>query len=317
MLHSAHTSPTLLVTGSTGQVGSELTRSLAPLGKVHALDRIGCDFSQPAQIREAVESIRPDIIVNAAAYTAVDEAETDVDAAYAINARAPQALAEAAAKSGALLIHYSTDYVFDGQKQEPYVEDDPTNPLSVYGKSKLAGESAITKIHERHLILRASWIFSVWGNNFFTTMLKLAGEQARLRVVADQHGAPTSASLIADVTAHLVAQYLRACGDVRFPYGVYHLAAAGVTTWHQYAQLIVERALTIGLLHEGRAPSIEAILSSQYPRAAPRPENSRLATDRLQTTFGLTLPRWEEGLEQSLRLLAVSQNLMMERSTRS
>lgn len=295
--------PRILITGKHGQVGFELQRSLSVLGDIVAVDRTECDLSKPAMIREVVARIRPDIIVNPAAYTAVDKAETEVDLAHAVNAGAPEVLAHEASRSGALLVHYSTDYVFDGRKAEPYKEEDIPNPQSVYGKTKLAGEEAIRAIHGKHLILRTSWVFGAYGNNFLKTVLRLAKERDHLRIVADQYGAPTSASLIADVTAQIVGQYLKVAEGDRFSYGTYHLAAGGETTWHGYAQAVVQRARAVNFALKVQPQAIEPIPSSAYPLPAPRPSSSRLDTAKLQKTFGLVLPDWCAGIAQVMALL--------------
>ncbi len=232
------------------------------------------------------------MIVNPAAYTAVDKAETDQAAAQAINGSAPGVLAEEAAKLNALLVHYSTDYVFAGDDQsEPYAEDAATAPRSVYGQTKLAGEAAIRAAHARHLILRTSWVYGAHGANFLKTALRLVQERDALKIVADQIGAPTAASLIADVTAQLVAQYLHAEEPAAYPYGTYHLAAAGETSWHGYARHVAEMAQQAGVTLKATPERIEAIPTSAYPLPAPRPANSRLDTTRLRETFGLTLRR--------------------------
>ncbi|MDG0026266.1 dTDP-4-dehydrorhamnose reductase [Trinickia sp. Y13] len=288
--------PTLLVTGSNGQVGFELRRSLAPLGRVIALDRAGCDLSRPDALRGVLREWRPDVIVNAAAYTAVDKAEGDVDAAFAINAAAPGVLAEEARAAGSLLVHYSTDYVFDGCKQGPYVETDAVNPRSVYGQSKLAGEQAIEAAGGTALVLRTCWVAGAHGGNFAKTMLKLGRERDTLRVIADQFGAPTTASLIADVTAQIVSRHWLHGRRESFPAGVYHLAAGGETTWHGYATEVLKNAAARGAELKIDPASIEAIPTSAYPLPAPRPANSRLDTRKLRETFGIYLPDWREGM---------------------
>lgn len=288
--------PTLLVTGSNGQVGFELRRSLAPLGRVIALDRAGCDLSRPDALRGVLREWRPDVIVNAAAYTAVDKAEADVDAALAINAVAPGVLAEEARAAGSLLVHYSTDYVFDGGKQGPYVETDAVNPQSVYGKSKLAGERAIEAAGATALVLRTCWVAGAHGGNFAKTMLKLGRERDTLRVISDQFGAPTTASLIADVTAQIVSRHWLHGRRESFPAGLYHLAASGETTWHGYATEVLKSAAARGIELKVDPARIEAIPTSAYPLPAPRPANSRLDTRKLRETFGIYLPDWREGM---------------------
>ncbi|KPC50106.1 dTDP-4-dehydrorhamnose reductase [Amantichitinum ursilacus] len=296
--------PLILITGKTGQVGFELQRSLAVLGRVVALDRSECDLSQPEALRALVQRLQPDVIVNPAAYTAVDKAETDQAAAQAINGAAPGVLAEEAARLNALLVHYSTDYVFAGDDQtEPYTENAATAPRSVYGQTKLAGEDAIRAAHARHLILRTSWVYGAHGANFLKTALRLVQERDALKIVADQIGAPTAASLIADVTAQLVAQYLHTDEPAAYPYGTYHLAAEGETSWHGYARYVAAAAQQAGVALKATPERIEAIPTSAYPLPAPRPANSRLDTQKLRATFGLTLPQWQAGVDQVLTLL--------------
>ncbi len=292
----------ILLTGINGQLGFELQRALAPLGEVIGLDRTGCDLANLAQVRQLLRDLQPTIIVNPAAYTAVDRAESEVELAHQINALAPGVLGEEAAKIGALVVHYSTDYVFDGTKVAAYGEVDTPNPQSQYGKSKLAGEQALVASGAKHLIFRTSWVVGAFGNNFAKTMLRLAAERDSLRVVADQYGAPTSAALIADVTAQILAQYQRA-NSADFPYGLYHLTAQGRTNWHTYAQFILSQAAQLG--HRLRVPAaaVEAIPASAYPLPAPRPSNSELDSSHLRTTFGLNLPDWRLGVEHTLRLL--------------
>ncbi|QLG88209.1 dTDP-4-dehydrorhamnose reductase [Chitinibacter bivalviorum] len=298
--------PKILVTGKNGQVGFELQRSLAVLGEVIAVDREECDLGNPDAIRELVQRIRPDIIVNPAAHTAVDKAESEIELATALNATAPQVFAEEAAKLGALLIHYSTDYVFDGRKDGWYSETDTPNPQSVYGKTKLAGELAVAAANPRHLIFRTSWVFGAHGGNFLKTMLRLMQQRDALSVIHDQYGAPTSASLLADVTAQIIAQYLRSEKQDEFAYGTYHLVAAGETSWHGYASKINELAALQGYTLKVAAKDIQAIPATDYPLPAPRPANSRLNTQKLQAAFGLVLPNWQQGVQQVMTLLKQS-----------
>jgi dTDP-4-dehydrorhamnose reductase len=300
MPHKATPSPTFLVTGSNGQVGFELRRSLAPLGRVIALDRSGCDLSDPDAIRRVVREARPDVIVNAAAYTAVDKAESDADVAFAINGTAPGVLAEEAKALGSLLVHYSTDYVFDGRKDAPYVESDAIDPQSVYGRSKAAGEVAIAAVGGSALVLRTCWVAGAHGANFAKTMLRLARERDSLRVVADQFGAPTTAALIADVTAQVLGRHWLGARRERFPGGIYHLAAAGETSWHGYATEVLRYAATHGVELKVDPARIEAIPATAYPVPAPRPANSRLDTAKLQAAFGIHLPDWREGVHHLL-----------------
>lgn len=288
--------PTILVTGSNGQVGFELRRSLAPLGQVVALDRAGCDLADIDQLRRVVRELRPDVVVNAAAYTAVDRAESEPAMAFAVNATGVGVLAEEVRALDGLLVHYSTDYVFDGRKDAPYAETDDAHPQTVYGKSKLAGEQAITAAGANALILRTSWVAGQHGQNFAKTMLRIARERDELRVVADQFGAPTSAALIADVTARIVAR--RSCYDDpdAFPAGLYHLAAAGETSWHGYAAAVLRHAESKGIALKVRPDQVVPITTAEYPVPAPRPANSRLDTGKLRETFGLHLPPWQQGI---------------------
>lgn len=291
----------ILVTGKSGQVGFELQRALAPLGEVIAVDRSQCDLAKPEVLRNLIQQIQPDIIVNPAAYTAVDKAETEIEVAHAVNGIAPGILGEEAAKIGALVVHYSTDYIFDGVKESPYIETDAPNPQGQYGKSKLAGERALSASGANYLIFRTSWVVGAFGGNFAKTMLRLATERDHLRVVADQFGAPTSASLIADVTAHIIAQYQKS--PTAFPFGIYHLTAKGSTSWHGYAQYVVNTAISLGKQLRATAENIEAIPTSAYPLPAPRPTNSRLDSNLLERTFNLVMPHWQSGVKRVLQLI--------------
>ncbi len=291
----------ILLLGKNGQVGWELQRSLAPLGEVIALGHAGAaglagDFAQPESLAATVRAVAPGLIVNAAAHTAVDKAESEPELARAINAQAPAVLAREAAALGALLVHYSTDYVFDGSGSAAWVEDAPTGPLSVYGATKLAGEEAIRASGCRHLILRTSWVFAARGGNFAKTMLRLAAERDRLTVIDDQHGAPTGAELLADVTAHAARATL-----ANPPLGgTYHLAAAGETTWHGYARHVIEAARARGVPLKVAADAIVPVATSAFPTPARRPANSRLDTRKLRHAFGLVLPAWQQGVERML-----------------
>jgi dTDP-4-dehydrorhamnose reductase len=290
----------ILLTGKNGQVGFELQRTLAPLGDVHAVDVTECDLADESAIRRVVQTIKPDVIVNPAAYTAVDKAESEPELAASINARAPGILGEEAAKLGAWVIHYSTDYVFDGAKQGHYTENDPTNPQSVYGRTKRDGELALQQSGAPHLILRTSWVVGAHGANFAKTMLRLAAERDSLNVVADQYGAPTSAALLADITAHLVRQCQRE-GKQAFPFGTYHLVAGGETNWCDYARYVVGEAQKSGKTLKASPQTIHPISTADYPLPAPRPANSRLATSHFKSTFGLVLPAWEDGVKHILQ----------------
>jgi dTDP-4-dehydrorhamnose reductase len=271
----------ILLTGATGQVGWELRRTLAPLGEVKFFDRFGLDLADTPPLVATVRALQPEVIVNAAAYTAVDKAESERDLAFAVNATAPRVLAEEAKRIGALLVHYSTDYVFDGEKDSPYVEDDPTHPLSVYGESKLAGEQAIERSGCRHLTLRTSWVYGPRGRNFYLTMLRLAKERPELKVVDDQVGAPTSSLEIARATAALLA---------KGAHGLYHMSAAGETTWCGFARAILKRA--------GIATPVAAIRTEDYPTPAKRPRNSRLDCSKLRRETGIALAGWEAALDE-------------------
>jgi dTDP-4-dehydrorhamnose reductase len=272
----------ILLTGRNGQVGWELQKALAPLGELTALGRAELDLTHPERIREVVREAKPEIIVNAAAYTAVDKAESERDAAFAVNAEAPGVLAEEAKRSGALLVHYSTDYVFDGRKQSPYSEDDPPNPLSVYGRTKLDGERAIQASGCRNLILRAAWVYGPRGKNFFLTIARKATAGDALRVVDDQTGTPTTSSFVAAATASMLT-----CRNG--PEGLYHLAPRGTTTWCGFARAIVER---IG----ARVP-VTPICTVDYPAAAERPPYSVLDSSRAEGCLGITTPAWESLLD--------------------
>lgn len=290
----------ILLTGKNGQVGFELQRALAPLGEVVAVDLHECDLSNADAIRQLLAEVRPQVIVNPAAYTAVDKAESEPALAHAINAVAPGVFGEEAARLGALVIHYSTDYVFDGTSPGAYSESDEPNPQSVYGRTKLAGERALQASRADYLIFRTSWVFGAHGGNFAKTMLRLAAEREGLKIVADQFGAPTSAALLADVTAQVLGRYQRE-GRAGFPFGLYHLVAAGCTTWHEYAQTVIRAALAAGKPLKLTADEVLPIATADYPLPAPRPSNSRLDTSRLRQTFGLELPDWQRGLGHVLQ----------------
>lgn len=288
--------PNLLVIGCNGQIGFELRRSLAPLGRVIPFDRRNCDLRQSADVRAAVRAVQPDVIFNAAAYTRVEHAEDEVEAALAINGVAPGVLAEEAAEHGCLLVHYSTDYVFDGTKVTPYLETDIPRPLSVYGESKLAGELAIAAASATALTLRTSWLFSARGTNFAKTILTSAQARDSIQVVSDQYGAPTPAALVADVTAQIIARHWLHGERTCFPGGIYHLCAAGHTTWHGYAAEVLRYAQTKGVALKVASSGINAISTAQYGSRARRPANSRLDTHKLRDTFGIYLPDWQEGV---------------------
>ena len=292
----------ILLLGKNGQVGWELQRSLQPLGELIALDRNSSplcgDLLQPAALAEAVRAVAPDVIVNAAAYTAVDKAESDVDAARTINADAVGVLAREAKALGAWLVHYSTDYVFDGSGTVPWQESDATGPLSVYGQTKLQGEQAIAESGAKHLVFRTSWVYAARGGNFAKTMLRLAQERDKLAVIDDQWGAPTGAELIADVTAHALRTAMAAGQDLS---GIYHLVAGGDTTWNRYAQFVLAQARQINPALGITAREVQAVATSAFPTPAKRPNNSRLNTQKLQQSFGLVLPDWQVGVQRMLQ----------------
>ena len=288
----------ILLTGKNGQVGFELAKKLSALGEVIATDREELDLADPDAIRVFIDQIKPDIIINPAAYTAVDKAESEPDLAYQINTLAPEVLAEKARELDIPLIHFSTDYVFDGLKQEAYVEIDPTNPQSVYGKTKHDGEEKIRN-HPKHIILRTSWVFGSHGNNFLKTILRLIMEKESLNIVSDQWGSPASSCMLADATFKIVDTILK---NKNFnDYGTYHVTSEGETNWHAYASLISSEAMKLHLKVKCTPDQIHPILTSEYPTAAKRPFNSRLNTDKLKKTFMLELPHWESEVKKALR----------------
>jgi dTDP-4-dehydrorhamnose reductase len=286
----------LLVLGANGQIGWELTRSLVPLGGVIALDRAACDLARPDTIPDVIRAAKPDVLLNAAAYTSVDRAEAEESLATRVNATAVGVIAQAARAAGALLVTYSTDYVFDGAKSGPYVESDPPAPLNAYGRSKLAGETAIRAAGGDHLILRTSWVYAARGRNFLGTILRLARERDELRIVADQFGAPTWARSIADATAQAVRQAQRERDQGRFTSETLHMTAAGTTSWHGFAEAILDRARD----RLPTRPALCAIATEDHPTPARRPRNSRLCCDRLRERFGITLPDWADALDSCL-----------------
>ena len=291
----------ILLFGKGGQVGWELQRSLSVLGHVTALDfdsQDHCgDFSNPDGIAQAVRALNPDVIVNAAAHTAVDKAESEPELAQLLNATTPGVLAEEAARLNAWLVHYSTDYVFDGSGSRPWVETDRPAPLSVYGRTKWEGEQRIQQSGAKHLILRTSWVYAARGGNFAKTMLRLAQERERLTVIDDQWGAPTGADLLADVTAHALRHLQRHPQDG----GLYHCVAAGETNWHLYAKEVLALAAQAQPAIKLKATEVAPVPTSAFPTPAARPHNSRLDTARLRNTFGLTLPPWQQGVARMLR----------------
>ena len=294
----------ILLFGAKGQVGWELQRSLSPLGELVSLDRSSTglcgDLTDLNGIKDTVRRLAPGVIVNAAAYTAVDKAESDLEAAQIVNAAAPGVLAQAASEAGAWLVHYSTDYVFDGSGSEPWVETDRTGPLNVYGRSKLEGEQLIASQCPNHLIFRTSWVYAARGGNFAKTMLRLAQERETLNVINDQFGAPTGADLIADVTAHAISHVMRKPEAA----GLYHLTASGETAWFDYAKYVVDQLIRAQTAPEIIVKIINPVATSAFPTAAQRPLNSRLNTAKLQQTFGLQMAPWQQGVA---RMLAESQ----------
>lgn len=295
----------ILLLGSHGQVGQELMRALAPLGTLTALAReetqgLCGDLERPDALRKTVRQLQPDVIVNAAAYTAVDQAESEPERAEQVNAIAPGILAEEAAQLDAWLVHYSTDYIFDGSGTAPWGEDDDAAPLSVYGASKWRGEQALRGAHGKHLIFRTQWVYAARGKNFIRTMLRLACERDALQVIDDQTGAPTGAELIADVTAHALRTALAqpACA------GCYNLAASGETTWHGYARFVIDAARNQGWPIHVTDDAIARVGTEAFPTPATRPHNSRLDTSRLTETFGLNLPDWRDGVARALSTMA-------------
>ncbi len=292
----------ILLLGKNGQVGWELQRSLAPLGEVLALDRHSTsycgDLSKPEPLAQTVLAYKPDFIVNAAAHTSVDKAESESELARALNAEAPAVLAQAAAQVGAWLIHYSTDYVFDGSGHRPRQEGEATGPLNVYGQTKLDGEKAIVASGCKYLIFRASWVYAARGGNFAKNMLRLAQEREQLAVINDQHGAPTGADLIADVTAHAISRVLNT-QNVALS-GVYHLVASGETTWHGYASYVIEQAKKLNPELSWQVQSIAPVPTSAFPTPATRPHNSRLCNTKLQESFGVVLAHWQLGVDRML-----------------
>jgi dTDP-4-dehydrorhamnose reductase len=304
---------TILLTGSNGQIGSELKRLLSNLGEVVALDRTQLDLSNSDSIRKRMNEIRPQLVVNSAAYTAVDQAESNEVTARAINAEAPAVIAEEAKRIGAVLVHYSTDYVFDGLKRSPYVESDRVNPLNVYGWTKLAGEQAIRDVGVPHLILRTSWVYATRGKNFLLTILRLASQREELRIVKDQIGAPTWSREVAGATVRVISEFLRGGTSTSWGNkgGTFHVTAGGETTWYDFAEAILEEAFAsvqsaawLEAATGGRpliARRVVPVTTSEYPTPARRPSYSILSNSRLTDAFGIALPHWREQLKASFR----------------
>ena len=293
----------ILLFGKGGQLGWELQRSLAPLGELVALDfdstEFCGDFTNPAGLAQTVQAVRPDLIVNAAAHTAVDKAESEPELVRTINALAPATLAQQAAVLGAWLVHYSTDYVFDGSGEGPWREENATGPLNIYGQTKLEGERAIVDSAAKHLIFRTSWVYAARGGNFAKTMLRLARERDRLSVINDQIGAPTGAELLADVTAHALRRATASPDGVNLA-GLYHLSASGQTSWHGYASFVLETALKLGATLKASPATVDPVPTTSFPTPARRPLNSRLDTSKLQRSFNLVLPPWQQGVARML-----------------
>jgi dTDP-4-dehydrorhamnose reductase len=292
----------ILIFGRVGQVGWELRHKLACLGQIFVVDFPEVDFTRPDSIRTAVRTLEPAVIVNAAAYTAVDKAETESELATSINATGPGVLAEEAKRLNGLLVHYSTDYVFDGSKQGAWVESDAPNPLGVYGRTKLEGDQAIQASGCEHLIFRTSWVYGARGNNFLLTMLRLARERSELRVVDDQTGAPTSSECIAEATGNVLAQLITPEGfRIQGRSGIYNLACAGETSWFGFAEaLLSQAASSLG----STIPNLIPISTGDYPTLAKRPANSRLSCKRLKETFGISLPEWQQSLDLVMETLS-------------
>jgi dTDP-4-dehydrorhamnose reductase len=292
----------VLILGATGQLGWELKQSFADVPQIRALDRSAADLAAPAQLAQIVRDVQPDVILNAAAYTAVDRAESEPELARAVNATAPRVLAEEAARANALLVHYSTDYVFDGTKNGPWVETDPVGPLNVYGASKLEGERAIAEVGGKFLIFRTSWVYGPRGSNFLLTMLRLGRDRELLKVVDDQTGAPTTAPELARATREVVDQVLGGgCGQPGGCSGVYHMSCSGTVTWCGFAQMIfAQGAALLG----GKKPKVQPIPTSDYPTPAKRPHNSVLSNGKLFEKFGVRLSSWEAALDEVLRRLS-------------
>jgi dTDP-4-dehydrorhamnose reductase len=295
----------ILLLGSRGQLGWQLQRSLSVVAEVVALHRTSAplcgDLSKPEELARTIATVAPDVIVNAAAFTAVDRAETERDAAFSINASACENLAREANRHNAWLIHYSTDDVFNGTGERAWREDDPTSPLNTYGASKLAGEQAIIRTHDRHLIIRCAWLFDTWGQNFLKSILRAAAQRESLNVVDDQWGAPTRAAVVADITAQILPRLRPEHA------GIYHVGASGETNWHQYAALAVAHAAECGLQLKTGPAMVRPVSTAQYPTPARRPANSRLDTTRLRRTFDLVLPPWQDGVRAVVCELAAAQ----------
>ncbi|SAK43968.1 dTDP-4-dehydrorhamnose reductase [Caballeronia catudaia] len=308
MSKGERTAPVILITGAGGQVGTELIRGMSLLGRVVAVTRSECDLGRSEQVESMMNEVGPAVILNAGGYTEVDRAESDSVIAHRVNAEAPGVLARAASRMDALLVHYSTDYVFSGEKATAYTEEDEPNPLSVYGESKLAGERAVMEAGGKHYIFRTSWVFGLRGANFLKSIARAARTRDALSVVADQFGAPTSAALVADVTALAVRAYLR--DDRPLANGVYHLAASGETNWYDYSRFIVDTLSRAGVPMSTAVDAIRSIGAADYPTAARRPANSRLDTSKLRKALGVEFPQWEAGVRDVLLQIAASKDVL-------
>lgn len=293
----------ILLFGKNGQVGWELNQLLPELGEVIALSREEADFTEPEALRDVIRENEPDVIINAAAYTAVDKAEDERALAMAINGVAPGILAEEARKRGALLVHYSTDYVFDGESERPYVESDVPNPINVYGRSKLAGEKAIQDSGCQFLIIRTSWVYSSRGNNFFLTIIRLAKENRDLNIVSDQTGAPTWARLIAESTVAMLRQVETEMTSERFVSDIYHLASRGKTSWYGFARQILCDTRSTPMMNGKKVSVLNPISTDEYPTAAKRPKNSSLGVGKLENQYGLQLLEWDQSLQQFIETI--------------
>lgn len=294
----------ILLTGRNGQLGSEMYRSLSTQGKVYAFNSGELNLAEPRKIVDVIRDIKPDIIINTAAYTAVDKAELEPLYANNINHLAPSIMAREAEKIGSTIIHFSTDYVYDGTKQGAYVESDPTNPLNIYGRTKLAGDIAVSNICSRHLILRTSWVHGAYGHNFIKTIFRLAHEKQEINVVIDQRGIPTSATFLADTTINLLIQAHKK--PESFPYGIYHLTALGNTSWYEYARFIIQECLDRGLPLKLPVDGIKSIKTIDYKTQATRPLNSCLDSSKFRDTFNMHLPEWEKGVRHTLNQFITS-----------
>lgn len=298
---NSNNTPKILLLGKNGQVGWELQRSLSPLGELYAFDRQTADLSDPQSIRKLILDLKPDFIVNAAAYTAVDKAEEEKELAFKINADAVKVIAEAAKEVNSWLIHYSTDYVYDGTKESNYIETDEVNPLSIYGQSKLAGEDAIRASGCQYLNFRTSWVFAAKGNNFAKSMIQLAKNREQLKIVADQFGAPTSAELIADVTALCICKIKQARQSFKEnASGTYHLVSTGEASWYSYSQYVIDKAIEFGVKLKLTSDMVFPITTEEYPLPATRPANSKLSINKIEQKFDINLPHWKQYVDRML-----------------